>query len=212
MADTKRKRFVSTKIENGVATFNLFGPPNDHGEQTVDRTVTFNPAVVADAIRDNVICQGFATIFANAYQSMSDVDPAEAEKLFKAFSTPSKKAHGHRADPTTPANLTTSSSPWPKPPAAPSMSFRTTLTSAFRKTPRATRSATRKAARGNSSRKPCSPSSRKIRASRPSWPVSRKNVPTRWPQPPRVRSATRRQLSTRCSPTGNRATPAVAAQ
>jgi hypothetical protein len=88
MADTKRKRFVSTKIENGVATFNLFGPPNEDGEQTVDRKVTFNPAVVADTIRDNVICQGFATIFANAYQSMSDVDPAEAEKLFNAFSTP----------------------------------------------------------------------------------------------------------------------------
>jgi hypothetical protein len=82
MADTKRKRFVSTKIENGVATFNLFGPPNEDGEQTVDRAVTFNPGVVADTIRDNVICQGFATIFANAYQSMSDVDPAEAEKLF----------------------------------------------------------------------------------------------------------------------------------
>jgi hypothetical protein len=82
MADTKRKRFVSTKIENGVATFNLFGPPNEDGEQTVDRTATFHPAVVAETIRDNVICQGFATIFANAYQSMSDVDPAEAEKLF----------------------------------------------------------------------------------------------------------------------------------
>lgn len=83
MADTKRKRFVSTKIENGIATFNLFGPPNEDGEQTVDRKVEFNPSAVADAIRDNVICQGFATIYANAYQSMSDVDPAEAEKLFQ---------------------------------------------------------------------------------------------------------------------------------
>lgn len=82
MADTKRKRFVSTKIENGVATFNLFGPPNEDGEQTIDRKVEFTPSVVADAIRDNVLCQGFATIYANAYQSMDEVDPATAEELF----------------------------------------------------------------------------------------------------------------------------------
>jgi hypothetical protein len=98
MADTKRKRFVSTKIENGVATFNLFGPPNEDGEQTVDRAVTFNPASSPTPSATT------SSAKASPRSSRTPISPCpmsirpKPRSCSTAFSTPSKTAHGHPAE------------------------------------------------------------------------------------------------------------------
>jgi hypothetical protein len=108
MADTKRKRFVSTKIENGVATFNLFGPPNEDGEQTVDRTATFHPASSPRPSATTSSAKASPRSSRTHIKACPTSIRPKPRSCSIAFSTPSKKAHGHRADLTMPANRTTS--------------------------------------------------------------------------------------------------------
>jgi hypothetical protein len=85
MADTKTKRKIArTKIEDGAAEFMLYGAPNDDGEQTIDRTLAFDPNDINPAIVNSVLAMGFAAAFQNQYQKLrdSDVDPDATADLF----------------------------------------------------------------------------------------------------------------------------------